>query len=104
MRIVHWIFAICLLTASCDVIFNFNVGGNIRLASFLMVLVGLGALAKVCQDGRILWPRGGTALAVWLFLQLLYVPLSGVLTVSVQFFALLLFSALGFMRSFKSMV
>jgi hypothetical protein len=95
MRVVHWIFAACLFTASWDLIFNLNVGGKIRLCTFLMVFVLLAALAKIQQEGRILWPRGGTALMLWLFLQLLFIPVSGVLALAIQFYALLLYIALG---------
>jgi hypothetical protein len=95
MRLVHWIFATCLFTASWDILLVLQVGGQVRFATALMGFVFLAAIAKIQQEGRILWPRGGTALTLWLFLQLLFIPVSGMIALGFQFYALLLFSALG---------
>lgn len=95
MKLVHWIFSICLLTASCDVILNFNFGGSLRLAQLLMLLVYMAATARIIQDGRILWPRGGSALAIWVLWQICLIPLSENTGIALQFIALLLVSVAG---------
>ncbi len=41
-----------------------------------MLLVCMGALAKAAQEGRILWPAGGTWLALWCLVQVVFLPLS----------------------------
>ena len=94
MKLVHWIFGVCLFTASCDLILNFNLGGSVRLSQLLMILVCLAAVARALQDGRILWPRGANALALWVFIQFLFVPLSGELSIGLKFFFLLLFTCI----------
>ena len=38
MKLMHWIFAVCLFTASCDLILNFDVGGSVRLCQILLVI------------------------------------------------------------------
>jgi hypothetical protein len=95
MRMVQWILAGIFFTASCDVILVLDVGGSVRFSQFLLVLLCGAALARMIQDGRILWPRGSTALALWLLSQLLFLPLSGVIPIGIQFFALLLLTVLG---------
>jgi hypothetical protein len=94
MRIVHWIFGACLFTASFDAFLTFDLGGTIRFAQIASLGVLLAAVAIIVQDGRILWPRGGAALALWLLLQGLFVRFSGNLLVGVTFFALLCSMAL----------
>ncbi len=95
MRLMHWTFAVCLFTASCDVILNFNLGGSVRLAQLLMILICMGAVAHVMQHGRILWPRGATALLLWLIVQMLFVPQALNFAIAMQFFLLLAFSVIG---------
>jgi len=95
MKLMHWIFAVCLFTASCDLILNFDVGGSIRLCQILMVLICLGAAARIVQDGRILWPRGATALSLWILSQFIFLPLCGNWTIGLMFFGLLLFTSIG---------
>ncbi len=96
MRMMKWVLAGCFFTASFDLILFVDVGGVVRISQLLLALVCAGAVARVIQDGRILWPRGSTALALWLLTQLLFLPLSGVITVGVQFFALLSYTIAGF--------
>jgi len=76
MKLLHWLFVFCLFTASFDIFLVINLGGTIRIAQIVMVLVCLGALAKAAQDGNILWPAGGTALALWCGVQTIFWPLS----------------------------
>ena len=76
MKLVHPIFAFCLFTASFDIFLVIQAGGTIRIAQLAMVFVCLGALAKVAQSGRLLWPAGGTALALWCLVQVAFFPLS----------------------------
>ncbi|MDP9171357.1 MAG: hypothetical protein M3N54_12120 [Acidobacteriota bacterium] len=96
MRFIHWILAVCFFTASCDIVLIINVGGSLRVSQVFLILVCIAAGAHALQHGRILWPRGGTALTVWLLSQLLFLPLSGVISIGAQFFALLAFTIAGF--------
>jgi hypothetical protein len=96
MRIVYWIMAGCFFTASFDLILLIDIGGVVRISQLLLALICIAAVARVIQDGRILWPRGSTALAVWLLSQLFFLPLSGVIPIGVQFFVLLSFTIVGF--------
>ena len=92
MKLVHWLVVICLFTASFDKLLNFNLGGSLRLCQILMVFVCIAAIARMIQTGSVLWPRGSTALALWIFIQALFIPLSGVLSIGFIFFAMLLFT------------
>ncbi len=95
MKLVHWVFGVCLFTSSCDVILNFNLGGSFRLAQVLMFFICLAAVARIVQDGRILWPRGASALALWVVVQLIFLPLAGVWSIGLMFFSLLVFTVVG---------
>ena len=77
MRTLYWIAAVCFLTASFDVILVIDVGGTLHLSQLLLVLLCVAAIARIVQDGRVLWPRGGTAIALWLLIQVLFLPNSG---------------------------
>ncbi len=90
MKIIHWIVVICLFTASWDIIGTINVGGTLRVTQLLAVLVSIAGLARMAQTGRILWPRGATALALWVFLQVFLLPLSGAASIAGQTLVLLL--------------
>lgn len=96
MRALNWLWAGCLFTASFDILLVFNIGGSIRFSQILLGVLCIAAAARVIQDGRILWPRGGTALALWLLSQFLFLPLSGVLFFGVEFLVLLTFTIAGF--------
>jgi hypothetical protein len=95
MKAVHWIVAVCLFTASCDTVLNFDLGGSLRLCQILMILVCFAGLASAIQNGSILWPRGSTSLMVWMLIQALLIPLSGVVSISLEFYALLFFMVCG---------
>ena len=95
MRLIHWTFVVCLFTASCDVILNFNLGGSVRLAQLLMILICMGAVARIMQHGRILWPRGGSALILWLIVQMLFISQALNFAIAAQFFVLLAFTVIG---------
>ena len=95
MRLAHWLVTIAFFAASFDTILNFNVGGVLRLSQVLMMGVCIIAFASMIQQGRILWPRGSTSLALWMFVQVLFLPLSGVMSIGLEFFALLLFTVVG---------
>jgi len=92
MRLVHWLVLVSFFTASCDEILNFNLGGSLRLCQMLMMVVCLAAVARMIQTGSVLWPRGSTSLALWVFIQALFIPLSGVMSIGFIFFAMLLFT------------
>jgi hypothetical protein len=92
MRLVHWLVAMSFFTASFDVLLSFNLGGSLRLCQILMMLVCIAAIARMIQTGSVLWPRGSTALALWIFIQALFIPLSGVISIGFIFFAMLLFT------------
>jgi hypothetical protein len=92
MRLVHWLVVMSLFTASFDSILTVNVGGTLRLCQVMMIGVCVAALAKIVQEGRVLWPRGSTALAVWMGFQALFLPMSGVVSIGIEFFVLLLFT------------
>jgi hypothetical protein len=95
MKLVHWIVTVCLFTASCDTVLNFDLGGSLRLCQVLMILVCVAGLASAIQNGSILWPRGSTSLMVWMLIQALLIPLSGVVSIGLEFYALLLFLVCG---------
>ena len=96
MKLVHAVFCICLVTASFDVFLTVNVGGQLHLAQLLTLVLILAACALIVQDGRILWPRGATALSVWVLWQAITIGLGGNLSLSLQFFGLLLFTIAGY--------
>lgn len=96
MKFVHRLFTICLFTASFDIFLVFKLGGTVRIAQLIMVLVCLGALAKAAQDGHIWWPRGGTWLALWCGVQAIFLPLSVDLGFSIGYFCFLLFTIIGY--------
>lgn len=95
MRLVNWIMAGCFFTASFDILLIFNFAGNLRFSQLLLGVVCVAAAARVVQDGRVLWPRGGTAIMLWLFSQLLFLPLGGIFVIALQFFGLLAFTLTG---------
>jgi hypothetical protein len=95
LRLVHWLVVLSLFTASFDVILNVNIGGSLRFSQVLMIAVCVAALARMIQTGTVLWPRGSTALVLWVFIQALFIPLSGVMTIGLEFFAVLLFTVAG---------
>ena len=95
MRLTHWLVVVAFFAASCDVILNVNLGGSLRLSQVLMIAVCLAAAARIIQTGAVLWPRGSNSLALWMFIQLIFIPLSGVMTIGITFFALLLFTVAG---------
>jgi O-antigen ligase len=95
LRLVHWLVVLSLFTASFDVILSVNVGGSLRFSQAVMIAVCFAALARMLQTGTVLWPRGSTALVLWIFIQALFVPLSGVMTIGFEFFAMLVFTAAG---------
>ncbi|HUZ97522.1 MAG TPA: O-antigen ligase family protein [Edaphobacter sp.] len=96
MKLIHRLFTICLFTASFDIFLAFKLGGTVRIAQLIMVLVCFGALAKAAQEGRIWWPRGGWWLALWCFVQVLFLPLSVDFGFSLGYLLFLLFTAAGF--------
>ena len=95
MRLMHWLFAICLFTASFDIVLVFEVGGTLRLAQILMIAIVCGGLAVVAQSGKILWPSGGTALVVWCCLQMIFMFMTDTLATGMIFNATLVFTVLG---------
>jgi hypothetical protein len=95
MRLIHWLFAICLFTASCDLVLVFDVGGVLRLAQILMIIVVIGGLAKSAQSGTFLWPQGGMALVIWCATQVLFLPASIMPSIGVAYYLLLFFTIFG---------
>lgn len=96
MRLVNWIMAGCFFTASFDLLLIFNVGGTLRFSQAMLALICVAAAARILQDGRILWPRGGTAITLWILSQALFLPISGIFTIALQFFLLALFTIVAF--------
>ena len=96
MKLIHWIFIVCLWTASCDLILVINVGGSLRVCQLLLCCVIFAALIHAVQQGRILWAKGSTALSVWLLTQFLFLPAAGEsLDMSAQVLVLLVLTVLG---------
>jgi hypothetical protein len=95
MRLMHWIFAVCLFTASFDIALVFEVGGTLRLAQILMIAIVLGGLAAVAQSGKILWPSGGMALVVWCCLQVIFMFTTDTVATGIVFNTNLFFTILG---------
>lgn len=92
MRLMHWVFAICLFTASFDIALVFDVGATLRLSQILMVVVVVGGLGKMAQSGTILWPRGGMSLVVWCAAQLIFLSISLAPGIGIPFYLLLFFT------------
>jgi hypothetical protein len=92
MKLIHRLFTICLFTASFDIFLVFTLGGTIRIAQLVMVLVCFGALAKAAQDGHVWWPVGGTWLILWCIVQIVFLPLSIDLAFGVRYLLFLLFT------------
>jgi len=86
---------LALFTASFDLLLTFRIGGTIRFTQIMLLLLILGALAIVVQDGRILWAKGMTGLSLFVLWQAICIPLVGNYSLAMQFFALLLFTYLG---------
>jgi len=97
VKLVMWTFAVCLLTASFDLFLVVDIGGTLRIAQVLMLFVMLAALARILQDGRILWPRGASALSLWVIMQFGFLAFCGNLSLGIQFFVLMLSMALSVM-------
>ncbi|WP_260736305.1 O-antigen ligase family protein [Tunturiibacter lichenicola] len=95
MRLMHWMFAVCLLTASCDIALVFDIGGTLRLSQILMVFVVVGALGKVAQRGTILWPQGGMSIVIWCLVQVLFLVVSLTPGVGASYYLLLFFTIFG---------
>lgn len=95
MRLMHWLFAVCLITSSFDIALVFDVGGTLRLAQILMVFVVLGALGKIAQDGIILWPQAGMSLVIWCGVQFIFFPLSLTPAIGASYNFLLFFTIFG---------
>jgi O-antigen ligase len=94
MKLVYWLVVASFFTASCDKIFVLNLGGSLRLCQILMLFVCIAAAARVIQTGTVLWPRGSNSLAMWMVIQAAFLPLSGVISIGLTFYALLLFTVL----------
>jgi hypothetical protein len=92
MRLIHWLFAICLFTSSFDIFLVFTLGGTVRFAQLVMVLVCVGALAKAAQSGQIEWPIGGAWLLMWCGVQVLFLPVSIDLGFSTRYLMFLFFT------------
>jgi hypothetical protein len=95
MKFANWMIGICFFTASFDIILTINVGGSVRFTQMVMLLFCFAATAKVLQEGRLLWPRGGTALVIWIAWICFFLPQAGSWTVGLQMFGLLVYSSVG---------
>jgi hypothetical protein len=92
MKIIHWLFALCLLTSSFDIFLVFNAGGTVRFAQLVMVLVCLGALAKAAQEARFDLPAGGGWLVLWWLVQVIFLPFSVDLDFSTKYLIFLTYT------------
>ena len=97
MRYLHPLVLLALLTSSFDLVLVFNVGGTLRLAQLLLVVFVLAAMGWIIQQKRLLWPRGGYAMALYLVIQaVLVLQWHGiVLLLSAQTFLLLSLTIVG---------
>jgi hypothetical protein len=95
LKIVQWLMTICLFTASWDIVGVLHVGGTLRISQIMMIVICMIAMARMVQTGRILWPRGGTAISIWVFGQILMLPLSDNPLLAAQLLALLIFAIVG---------
>ncbi len=95
MKLIHLAACAAFFTASMDVILAFQLLGTIRAAQLAMMLVMLGAMTQMIQTGIVLWSSACTGLALWVFFQLLLISRSSVPNVSLQLYALLLFTVIG---------
>jgi hypothetical protein len=95
MKFANWMIGICLFTASFDIILTVNLGGSVRFTQMVMLLFCFAAMAKMLQERRLLWPRGGTALVLWIAWLCFFLPQAGSWLVGLQMFGLLVYSAAG---------
>ena len=95
MRLIHWIMTAAFFTASCDIILVFKLGGTVRVAQIMILLVMVAAVARMIQTRRILWSQGASAMALWCFIQGLLISQSLAPVISLQLYLLLLLSVLG---------
>ncbi len=92
MKLIHWLFALCLFTASFDIFLVFQLGGTVRFAQLVMILVCVGALAKAAQGGRINWPAGSRWLGLWCLVQVVFLPMSVDLDFSLRYLLFLFYT------------
>ena len=94
---MHALVLLAIVTSSFDVLLIFDLGGTVRLSQLLTILFIVAAISWIVQQKRVLWPRGGASLVLFMVFQaVLMLQWSGVVFVlSVQVFMLLLLSVLG---------
>ena len=94
---MHALVLLAIVTSSFDVLLIFDLGGTVRLSQLLTILFIVAAMSWIVQQKRVLWPRGGASLVLFMVFQaVLMLQWSGVVFVlSVQVFMLLLLSVLG---------
>ena len=93
MKFIHILFAIALLTASCDTVLVFNLGGTLHLAQVILVVVILASVGRMIQSNTVLWPRGGMGMLIWCVLQGFMITRSSApFSVDLQVYVLLLFT------------
>lgn len=95
MKLMHWVMAASFFTASCDLILVFKLGGTVRFAQIMVLVVMLAAIAQMIQHQAILWSQGASALAIWCFLQGVLISQSMATAISTQLYFLLLFTVIG---------
>ena len=95
MKLIHWVMTAAFFTASCDLILFFKLGGTVRFAQLLLLLVMVAAIARMIQTRKILWSRGASAMALWCFIQGILISQSLSVMISFQLYLVLLFSVLG---------
>jgi len=95
MKVAHTLAALALLTASFDVILTFNLVGNLRFSQIMLIGLILCAFAKIIQERKLLWPRGGSAIALWCIFQGLLLSQTTVFLGSLIFYLVMIFTLLG---------
>jgi hypothetical protein len=96
MKIVQWLLTLAFFTGSFDVFLVVDLGGaNFRIAQLALLCAMVCAMASILQNGRILWARGASALALWCLVQGILVLRSPAIFPSFLLFLLLMLSVFG---------
>lgn len=90
MKIVQVLVVLALFTASFDKFMVIDIGGTVRIAQVMMLLVTIVSLGHVIQYRTINWPKGGSSLALWCMIQGVLITQSNSPVISLGLYLLLL--------------
>jgi len=92
MRVTHWLFTICLFTASFDIFLVFQLGGTVRFAQLVMVAVVHRCFSEGGTTGPDRVASGRSLVVVMVWVQVLFLPASIDYGFSVRYLMFLFFT------------